>query len=102
MTLFHRTTTAAAKQIIANGFRDSAGRYMTTGWHRGVWLSDRPLDSNQGADGDVLLCIVLSCSEVQIARWEWIEARKPYREWLIPAQTVNHLGTLLVVRESNW
>jgi len=54
--------------------------------HSGVWLSNIPLDENEGAKGDVLLRIDL---DTDVARFEWIEDGKPYREWLIPASIVN-------------
>jgi len=92
VTLFHRTTAVAAKQIFAAGFRDGVGYYMTSKLWQGVWLSDRPLDYNSGAKGNVLLCVLLHTSEDWIARWEWIEEGKSHREWLIPARTVNRLG----------
>ena len=48
---FHRTTEAAARTILADGFQDGTGLYLTAMWHSGVWLSDVPLDSNEGAMG---------------------------------------------------
>jgi hypothetical protein len=99
ITLFHRTTAQAAKKIRAEGFRDGVGDYMTSKLWRGVWLSDRPLDCNSGAKGGVLLCVLLTASERWLHRWEWIEVGKPYREWLIPARTVNRLGTVFRVTE---
>jgi hypothetical protein len=50
---FHRTNRLAADSILANGFRDSSGDYMMTDTRAGVWLSDVPLDANEGAFGDV-------------------------------------------------
>jgi hypothetical protein len=75
---------------------------MTTQWHRGVWLSDRPLDCNSGAKGRALLCVTLAASERWLARWEWVDRTKAYREWLIPARTVNRLGTVMIVKEGAW
>ena len=54
MILWHRTGKAAAESIFRNGFQDGRGTYMTGREHSGVWLSDQPLDSNEGACGDVL------------------------------------------------
>jgi hypothetical protein len=69
--LYHRTANEAAEQILAGGFGDGEGTYMTSNWYRGVWLSDRPLDVDEGEEG------------------------KPYREWLIPAKTVNRLAIMI-------
>ena len=62
---------------------------MTGREHRGVRLSDQPLDSNEGACGDVLLRVNLACTEGEIADYEWVEEGKGYREWLIPAALLN-------------
>jgi hypothetical protein len=53
LTLYHRTTSAAAASIQQNGFRDSTDSYMTSDEYTGVWLSDQVLDANEGAVGDV-------------------------------------------------
>jgi hypothetical protein len=36
ITLYHRTAEDIARQIIANGFRDAEGYYMTSRLHSGV------------------------------------------------------------------
>jgi hypothetical protein len=51
MLLWHRTTPAPPEEIVQAGFRDGRGRYSTDQEHEGVWLSDRPLDENEGACG---------------------------------------------------
>ena len=57
MRLFHRTDHADA--ILREGFRDGEGTYMTDTMLRGVWLSNIPLDGNEGANEDQLLLIDL-------------------------------------------
>jgi hypothetical protein len=51
-TLFHVTTADTASAILREGFREEGGSYMTDREFSGVWLSDRPLDANDGARGD--------------------------------------------------
>lgn len=97
MRLFHRTF--ASEAILARGFLDAEGTYLTNSLHRGVWLSDRPLDENEGADGDVLL--ELEISEEVVAKHEWVEANKTYREFLVPAATVNAHGPPQVVDDQD-
>ena len=41
LTLYHCTTEAAARQILAVGFRDHMDRYLTDREWTGVWLSDQ-------------------------------------------------------------
>jgi hypothetical protein len=81
--LYHRTDQEAAAQILKYGFRDGKGTYMTKQEHSGVWLSNVPLDENEGAFGDVLL--ELDLPDEKLTPYEWIEEGKPYREFLVPA-----------------
>lgn len=95
--LWHRTAAASADNILREGFRDGRGRYMTDREFSGVWLADRPLDSNEGAWGDTyLLKVTLDCAEDEIADFEWIEEGKPHREWLIPAPFLEHRATVSI------
>lgn len=78
-----------AESILGDGFRDGRGHYLTDREFSGVWLSDRPLDANEGVPGEALLRVELACTESEIADFEWIEEGNGYREWLIPAAFVN-------------
>ena len=95
MILYHRTSAAIAERILSEGFRDATGTYLTLNEHTGVWLSNVPLDVNEGAKGDTLLQVELP--EKMIAKFEWIEDGKPYREWLVPALLINKKGSGLRV-----
>jgi len=94
MMLYHCTTVEAAHVIMRDGFRDAEGSYLTQKTSRGVWLSDRPLDCNEGAEGDTILTVSFSCTEADLADFEWIEEGKPYREWLIPSSFIQKYGTV--------
>jgi len=84
--LYHRTP--AGDAILAKGFRDGRGRYMTSNIHEGVWLSNIPLSAAAGAPGDDLLAVEIP--EEVIAEYEWVaETGGTYREWLVPAAVVN-------------
>lgn len=96
MKLYHRTS--ATDAILKDGFKDATGSYGTNQLFSGVWLSDQPLDSNEGAWGDTLLTI--NMPEHEILEYEWIEEGKPYREFLIPAAIVNKYGPPTVVEKS--
>ena len=98
MRIYHRTFHSAA--ILQEGFRDTTGTYMTGYEFTGVWVSDIPLDENEGADGDVLLA--LDIPEEIFVKYEWVEAEKPYRESLIPAKILNSLGSLEIVDDSDF
>jgi len=49
VVLFHRTSAENAALIISEGFKNSTGFYLTMARHTGVWLSNAPLDINEGA-----------------------------------------------------
>ena len=97
LILYHRTTRRNAAAILENGFRDGEGNYMTDSWFHGVWVSDTPLDINEGAKGDALLEVRLSVCEEDLAYYEWVEEGKPYREWLVPAHLLNTKGSISAV-----
>jgi hypothetical protein len=99
MILYHRAPDAVAKAILQAGFRDGTGTYMTTREWTGTWLSNIPLDINEGAVGGVLLRVELTLDEAAIAEFEWIEEGKPYREWLVPASLINTYSTVRVIDE---
>ncbi len=88
MKLYHRTD--HAKEILAEGFRDGRGKYMTDQEWEGVWLSEVPLNCNEGASGNTLMSIDIP-DEI-IKDCEWSEEDKTYREFLVPAEIVNRYG----------
>jgi hypothetical protein len=88
MRLYHRTF--HSKEILADGFADRTGYYLTFSEHTGVWFSNVPLDITEGAKGDTLLVIKIPIKEIR--DYEWVEKGKPYREFLIPAAIVNRYG----------
>ena len=97
MRYFHRTTRSAAKTILKRGFKDATGYYLTTHLHKGVWISDGPLDVNEGAEGDALLAVIVD--ERRVARYEWKEEGKGYREFLVPARILNQYAKITEVTE---
>src|SRR5689334_11465799 len=86
-TFYHRTTQQAAWAILENGFRDRRGKYLMDIEVEGVWLSDVPIDTNEGTFGDAVLAVNLD--EREIACYEVVEDGKPYREWIVPAAWLN-------------
>lgn len=67
---------------------------MTSMLHTGVWLANQPLDENEGAWGNTVLLIEIP--EPVVAKFEWIEEEKPYREFLVPAEIVNSYGAPVI------
>jgi hypothetical protein len=105
MRLYHRTTAEAAATILGTGFVDREGYYG----HEddagepvrlcGVWVSDVPLDANEGAKGDTLLVVNLRMPLSSLADYELIEAGKTYREWCIPAAVLNQMASIAIVTD---
>lgn len=101
MILYHRTDSESAKLISRHGFRDGQGKYLTEHPRSGVWVSDEPLDENEGAHGDILLEVSIEMTETEIAKYEWIEPGKQFREFLIPAAELNPRMTLRIAEDRN-
>ena len=101
-TVYHRTTLGAAVSILKGGFKDATGTYLTSSEHTGVWVSDQPLDINEGAKGNALLTISTVFSESDLDAFEWVEDHKAYREWLIPAQLLNDATALVELLYQPW
>ena len=89
MKVYHLTKAEYAKPILAEGFRESTGSYYTSTPHTGVWVSDRPLDTECGFGVRGVVCLDVEIPEEQLAHHEWIEGGKTYREWLLPAALIN-------------
>jgi hypothetical protein len=89
IVLYHSTTHENAANILCEGFRDRTDHYMTENLHTGVWLSDTPLDENEGACSEALLCVELDA--MVVTPYEWVEDGKGYREFLVPATIVNRV-----------
>jgi hypothetical protein len=95
MIFYHRTTAIASEAILKEGFRDGVDYH---GWGIvGVWVSNYPLDCNEGAKGDDLLEVDCKLNEAELADYEVIEEGKPYREWIVPAALLNANSTVRVL-----
>jgi hypothetical protein len=67
MILYHRTDREAAAAILAEGFRDGPGSYLTDRMFRGVWLTDhRHLDATLPAIGETLIEVKLDVPDPQL------------------------------------
>lgn len=96
LRLYHRTTSSSAESILAGGFRDRVGAYGTDVELCGVFLSDRPLDANEGATGDVLLIVEISLTRAEQEDCELVEEGKSYREFIVPADSLNNRASARV------
>ena len=99
MRLYHRTSRSAAHAIIAQGFRDAWGYYLTDRLWYGVWLSEVPHDTDEGAGGDVLLTVTIYLHDDDLAEYAWVEFNKPHRKFLLPADLINRWAKVQVVED---
>jgi len=95
---WHRTY--AAEAILAGGFKDTTGTYLTDREHTGVWLSDTPVDRHDQDDTLLAVDLPVHLSPMLDAEHEWVEDGKGFREWLVPAAILNEHGAVTVVDES--
>jgi hypothetical protein len=97
---YYRTTADKAREIVKNGFKDITSNHLTDRQSEGVWLSDKPLGPNEGAEGDTLLRITLSLKEEELEHYKWVEEGQTYREWFLPAKLINpHMEVEIVDEE---
>ncbi len=101
LTLYHSTSVAAASLIEAHGFADSD----FAGIASGVCVSDRPLDDGDAASHSSEACFAIDVPATAGSLDEFLietdaapddpppvddpRALSVYREWLIPAATLN-------------
>jgi hypothetical protein len=86
-----------AKSILRDGFEDGEAYHMVETKMGGVWLSDRPLNANEGSgpaigDGAVVVAVDLNIPLEELRDYEWVEKGKTYRQWLVPADFIKEHG----------
>src|SRR6266849_364121 len=98
MTFFYRTSAKNAESILKEGFRDASDSNMLQGATlTGVWVSDRPMDMNEGTTGDTVLEIRLGVSKEILDRYDIREGGKPYhREWRFPSALLTMSGMIMI------
>jgi hypothetical protein len=93
--LYHITTKDTATKILAEGFRDGESAQPL---FAGVWLSNTPLDGNEGAYGDTVLMVQFRVHLRRLSRFVVIEERKNYREWVLRATYIARHATTTMSR----
>lgn len=90
LTLYHRTTREEAQRIARQGFQDPPGRRAAfrrgcrSRW-TGFWLSDRAPDAHDRVCETGVVLVQFPAGAAQtLAQWEWCEAGRTDREWLVP------------------
>jgi hypothetical protein len=111
--LYHRTTIARARAIMADGFEDDLwdfglrdARSGDEVESRGVWLTGRPLSNIEGPEGNAVLEVTLGLSDEDLAPFELEEIFPDARLWVVPADLVNQHMSVRIhevdQRSSGW
>jgi len=101
LVFYHRTSDEGVAAILENGFKDSEGFYGMGIELKGVWISNRPLDINEGTAPGPLLRIMLRTVEAQLEEFEVINDGATYREWCLPAALLNSKATAEVIDDED-
>ena len=111
-TLYHRTSIGDARVIVQNGFENQKWRFEheepEVGEVKkavGVWLSDRPLEEDQGPPGDAVLEVAMDVSEEALVLFQLEGVKWDARLWIIPAELLNdraHVRILQVDPRTSW
>lgn len=88
-TLYHSTSERGARAIAACGFAEST----LAGMVLGVFLASRPLTWADGVASSAQACFAVEVPDAFVLEpYEIVEDDRPeeaYREWIVPAATVN-------------
>ena len=96
--LYHVTTVDNAQVILRDGFNETAEFYSPDTNANGVWLSDRPLNANQGIRGDITLAVSLNLSLRELGFYKLVGTRKPYKEWCVPASIIRRYAKVSLIQ----
>lgn len=96
LRLYHRTTIGEARQIVQRGFEDEKWGFEIrddrSGHQKkmvGVWLSDRPLNQQEGPDGDAVLEVRLTLAGDALQAFELEGIFWDARLFVVPAALIN-------------
>ncbi len=104
LNLYHRTTIGNARAIVQNGFENQKWRFEhedTSGEVKkalGVWLSDRPLEGEDGPPGDAILEVVMDASEESLELFQLEGVVWEAQLWIVPAEIVNARSTVRILQ----
>lgn len=105
MLLYHKTTIGRARDILTNGFEDEKWRFEERDARiekrlkvLGVWLTDRPLEEDEGPRGDALIEVDLDLDQEVLDVYELEGMLEGARLWVAPAQLVNAHASARILR----
>ena len=111
LTLYHRTSIGDARAVVANGFENQKWRFEHDDGNGevkkalGVWLSDRPLDGEEGPPGDAVLEVALDATEEALELFQLEGVLWNARLWIVPAEVINTRAKVRILKvdpRSSW
>ncbi len=105
---YHVVPRDTAIQVLVEGFWDSPSTWLPERPERGVWLTERPLNANDGLPPgwDTVLEVQFDRPLEQLSQWRWVtdgDAARGVPEecaWLIPAEFVNTVGRVRLLEQT--
>jgi hypothetical protein len=76
MKVYHIARAENAVKVLAGGFRDSTGTYLSGSVHKGVWVSDQLSVLLSGIELDDMACFEIKVLEEWLIRHESIQKRR--------------------------
>ncbi len=110
-TLYHRTSILDARTVVKDGFENQKWRFEHEEGDRevkkalGVWLSNRPLEGDEGPPGDAVLEVEMDASEESLELFQVEGVLWDARLWIVPAEVVNARSTVRILKvdpRSSW
>ena len=111
LSLYHRTSIGAARAIVQNGFENQQWRFEHDEGNGedkkalGVWLSDRPLDGDEGPPGDAVLEVSLDATVESLELFQLEGVMWDTRLWIVPAEVINARSKVRILNvdpRSSW
>lgn len=100
LVFYHRTSSDGAAAICGGGFKDRETVFGGISLN-GVWMSNRPLDRNEGTATGPLLRILIRVELADLADLEVVNDDATYREWCVPAAWLNARAVVEVVADED-
>jgi len=97
ITLYHVTTAENAEAILRDGFPEIDSFFGAADALVGVWLSDRPLNSSDGALGDAILAVAFNIEPGELSFYELVDNGRSFRQWCLPASLIRRHGKVSIV-----
>lgn len=105
LTFYHRTTIAAAREIVRRGFQDQKWGFDVEDLVNdhplkvvGVWLTDRAPQEEDAPPGDAVLEVIVDPAPDTLQVFEIPGVLSEAKLWVIPAKVLNPIARSRILR----